>query len=384
MKQSIFKPIRSPGLPALVFFISILLMGVISTFINPAKIDSNDLRLIAWNPGRELLATGNVNAGYPYPLWTVVVMLPFALLPQKISMIIWLTCNLLMLASSIAIFILMTRWELTPITLVMVVSLCGLFLPVLTSFSLGQLTFFSLLAITLAAYFFINQKWIPLGVTLGISLVKPQVMILLIGMVMLQALLQHRWRVLISFSTTTLILVAISLPFISSPQQIIGGGIGDHLGSFIERTSTIWSLFLTLGISWFVPLVCSIGLMGWLLQKWIPFFRNTIPNIDQSLFLFSASVIVNLIVLPYSWMYNLVLLLLPYGYSVIQILKIKDASQNLWLAALLFIMYPLTIALFVIFEGHSGTQAHQIIPAFFLLAVMIALESKSRTEESSG
>lgn len=384
MKQSIFRPIRNPGLPALIFFISLLLMGVISTFINPAKIDSNDLRLIAWNPGRELLATGNVNAGYPYPLWTVVMMLPFALLPQKISMLIWLTCNLLMLASSIAIFIMMTRWQLTPITLVVIVSLCGLFLPVLTSFSLGQLTFFSLLAITLAAYFFINQKWIPLGITLGISLIKPQVMILLIGMVMLQSVLQRRWRVLISFSATVLILVAISLPFISSPQQVIGGGIGNHLGSFIGRTSTIWSLFLTLGISWIVPLMYSIGLIGWLFQKWIPFFRNVIPTIDQSLFLFSASVIVNLIVLPYSWMYNLVLLLLPYGYSAVQILKIKGLARHFWFAVMLFIMYPLTIALFVIFEGHSGTQAHQIIPAFFLLAVMIALESKSKTEESSG
>lgn len=383
MKQSIFKPIQNPGLPALVFFISILLMGVISTFINPAKIDSNDLRLIAWNPGRELLATGSVNAGYPYPLWTVVVMLPFALLPQKTSMLIWLVCNLLMLASSIAVFIWMIKWKLTPVTLVVIVSLCGLFLPVLTSFSLGQLTFFSLLAITLATYFFINQKWTQLGITLGISLVKPQVMVLLIGMVMLQALLQRRWRVLVSFSTTALVFVAISIPFISSPQQIIGGGIGDHLGSFIQRTSTVWSLFLTLGTSWIVPLVCSIGMVGWLLQKWFPFFRNATPTTDQSLFLFSAAVIVNLIVLPYSWMYNLVLLLLPYGYCTVQSLKIKGVTRNFWLAALLFIMYPLTIALFMIFEGHSGTQAHQIIPAFFLLTVMIALESKSKSQEIS-
>lgn len=353
-------------------------MGIISIFVNPAKLTSNDFLLIAWNPGQELLKTGSIHPDYPYPLWTVVLMLPFLVLPLKTSMLLWFICNLVMLAASITLLISMLDWEITPALIALTVSLSGFFLPVLTSFSLGQLTLFLLLVLTLATYFFLNQNWTWLGITLGLSLMKPQIMFLLVGLILLWAFCQRRWRVLSGFAAILLILVLLSLPFVSNPQQFVGGGIGSHLNNYILRTSTIWSLLLNLGTSWLVPLTISLGMILWLIYAWLPLLRGRATSTNHTIFLFSVTVMINLIVLPYSWMYNLVLLLISYGYSASTILKMKGKARYAWLTLLLIVMYPITIGIFIVFKGYSGTQAYQIIPALFLLAIMIILEKKNQ------
>ncbi len=181
-------------------------------------------------------------------------------------MVLWLLCNLLMLAAGLAIFISLLDWQLSPGLFALVVCLSGFFLPVLTSTWLGQLSIFSFFILALTTYLFLHQRWTWLGIVVGLSFIKPQVMILLAGLLLLWSLWRRRLQTLLGFGGVMTVLVLISLPFISFPGQIIGGGIGSHLTSYIKSTSTLWGLFLTLGISWVVPAVISIVLiyMAWL------------------------------------------------------------------------------------------------------------------------
>jgi hypothetical protein len=359
----------------------ILLTGSIAIFIRPGNLDQSDFMLIAWEPGQQLLKTGSVDANYPYPLWTVVVMLPLVVWTPKTAMLLMFIVNLLMLAASLTLLMLIFEWQITSILLAMSVSLSSFFLPVLSSLWLGQLTIFSLFILALTVYFYLHERWEWLGVALGLSFIKPQIMLLLAGLLLLKMLLQKRWKVLISFSLTMIVLVAISLPFISTPAQIIGGGIGSHLNEYILSTSTIWGVSLSMGLPWFIPLIISGMLMLWCGWSWLPFLRGQLISSYRAIFIFSIAIMVNLVVIPYSWMHNLIMLLLPIGYGATLVSKMKKREQVGWLLLLFLVMHPLMFLLFIFIVIPRATQAYQIIPVLILLPVFTFLENKTTQEE---
>lgn len=370
----VFKPIRNPGILKLFLFIAPLLTGILLLFINPVELESGDFMAIAWIPGQELLANGAVSADYPYPLWTLVVLAPFIIWPLKTATLLWYACNLLMLAASLATFISLFEWEISPIVLLAIVALAGYFPPVLYGLWHGQLTIFLLLILALSARFFLREQWTGLGIVLGLSFIKPHMLILLAGLLLLLSLMRRRWQTLLGFGATILTLVIVSLPFASSPAQIIGSQIGSHLTTYINLSSTLWGLFLSLGFPWPVPFVTSLGLMacvGWL---WFPLLRGAEISSDRVVFLFSTAVITNLIVIPYSWLYNLILLILPLGYSISLALRVKNRMRLAWLTALFTIMHPLMLLLLIL---NHAFHFYQIIPALALFAIMLWLERQT-------
>ena len=121
-------------------------------------------------------------------------MLPFVVWPTQTAMVLWLICNLLMLAAGLAIFISLLDWQLSLGLFALVVCLSGFFLPTLTSTWLGQLSIFSFFILALTTYLFLRQRWTWLGIVVGLSFIKPQVMILLAGLLLLWALWRRRFR----------------------------------------------------------------------------------------------------------------------------------------------------------------------------------------------
>jgi hypothetical protein len=354
-----------------------LVAGILLCFMNPTRLDATDLTAIALDPGRELLTTGSVYGRYPYPIWTVVVMLPLAVWPAHTAMLLWFLCNIIMLAASLAILASLFDWKISPFTYALLVSISTIFLPVLTSIWLGQLTIFSLFMLVLTTSLFLKKRWTWLGIVLGLSFIKPQIMLLLAGLLLLWALWHRRWQVLLGCGAVIVLLVLISLPFVSGPGQILGGGIGYHLATYIEQTSTLWGLLLRLGLPWLVPLLICLGLLIWVGWIWLPTLRMPEIPSNRVLYLFSAATLVNLIAIPYSWMHNLSLLLLPLGYCTTIVVKVKGRTRIAWLTLLLFFMHPLMLGIFLALSGSDNTQTFQIIPALVLLPVMIFLESRN-------
>lgn len=371
------QPIHTPRFSKLFLIILFFLVCTVFVFIRPGNLDQSDFMLIAWNPGQQLIHTGSVDTNYPYPLWTVVVMLPFVIWAPKTAMLLMFVCNMLMLSASLALFILIFEWKLSPALLALYVTLYGFFLPVLSSLWLGQLTIFSLLILALTVYFYLKEKWMALGVVLGLSFIKPQIMLLLVGLLLLWALLKKKWAVLIGFGSMMLFLVLISLPMISTPMQLIGGGIGSHLGSYILVTSTIWGLIMSLGLPWYIPLLISVVLLLWLGWLWLPIVNNMTRQKYHDFFLFSAAIMVNLLVIPYSWMHNLTMLLFPVGYSFLIVSKKKKWRIFSWSLFVFLLIYPLMYLLFIFVGIPQDTQAYQIIPALILLPVLALLENET-------
>jgi hypothetical protein len=362
----------------LAIFLPLLVFFPLRWMLDPLGV--NDLILISWLPGQELLTTGALNADYPYPMWTVVTMLPFAMMEQQIAMTVWLICSLFMLVASLALFIKLFDWNATAGLFALLVFTFATYFPVLVSLDMGQLSAFSLLVLALATYFFLHKRWTWLGIALGLSFIKPQVMPLLTGLLLLWALIQRRWQVWIGFGGTMAALVLISLPFISSPSQLIGGGISGHLDTYIKWTATLWALFMNWGTTWHIPFVISILLLAWVGWLWFPFLLGRDTSDNRVRFLISIAVIINLLVIPYSWLYNLVLLLLPFGYSLSLVLRMTGWQKYAWLAALFFTMNLLTMGIVSVFKydfEFNQSQAYHIIHALVLLAMMAYLEYRT-------
>jgi hypothetical protein len=131
------------------------------------------------------------------------------------------------------------------------------------------------------------------------------------------------------------------------------------------------------GLPWQVPFVLSLGMMIWLGWVWLPFVQGREVSKSRILFLFSAATIVNLVVVPYSWMHNLTLLLLPFAYSLWLVNKMKGTARALWLTLLVFVTHPLMVMLFFILSLPSVSQAYQGIPALILLPMMVFFEYKN-------
>lgn len=351
-----------------------MVVCAVSIFIRFDHLDQSDFLLIAWYPAQQLLSSVAVDANYPYPLWTALIFLPLSAWAKEVAVALVYLCNLLALSAALTLFLLIFERAIAPLTLALSVSLSVFFLPTLSSLWLGQITIFSLLALALIVYFYRREKWTALGVALALSFLKPQMMLALVGLLILWALTQKKWRVLIGFGATMTFFVLISLPFAASPMQIVGGGIGAHLGGYILETSTLWGATMSLGISWIVPALISLALLLWLFWLWLPALRGkSAPNF----FLFSLAIIINLVVVPYSWMHNLILLLFPFGYFASALSRSAKKKRIVGLTILFALAYPLMYALFLSVGMTQNTQAYQIIPALILLPTAFWIEKNS-------
>jgi hypothetical protein len=130
-------------------------------------------------------------------------------------------------------------------------------------------------------------------------------------------------------------------------------------------------------LPWQIPFVLSLGMMIWLAWVWLPFVQGREVSHSRILFLFSAATIVNLVAVPYSWMHNLTLLLLPFAYSLWLVSKMKGTTRAVWLTLLVFVTHPLMVMLFFLLSLPSVSQAYQGIPALILLPMMVFLEYKN-------
>lgn len=368
-----------------VFYINFLLIFFLASFtvISLIKIYADslsfgfDLMEIAWKPGRELMSTGSLDINYPYPIWTVIIMMPFALLPSDTASIIWLVLNLLFLSFSIAAFVAFFDLNKSPIITSIAISFSLFYIPVLHGLGLGQLTFFLLFILVLVFQFFLNGKWNCLGITLGLSFLKPQVLVLPVALILLWALWNKKWATLISFSATITFLFLISMPFVDSPWQIIGGGIGNHILIYINNSSTLWGMLMGLGLPLFIPLSLCIVILVLVFLLWLSYIKNKTTDTDRLAFLTSISVVANLIILPYGWSHNFILLLFPFWNLLYLIRKTNIYSQVYWMFTIFGIICPLTIVVtnFIIKENL------EVIPPILLMLLIVLITTKFKVEE---
>jgi hypothetical protein len=332
-----------------------------------------DFRLIAWNQGQRLLQHGAVDLAYPYPLWTQIVLLPFVLGSPELGAQLWFFCSLLLLSASIFLLFDLFHWPLRLPVVVFTSLFVGAFGPVFTTFWLGQLNFVSLLALVLAARAVQSESWFLAGSALGLGLIKPQLTFLVSLALFAVAVWERRWKLFVGFGSVLVCLIALSAPFAVTPRQIFGGGVAEHLEMYLAHTSTLWGLSLTLAPdSLWLAVFMNCLLTLWLAWLWMRSLNTGFWK-KRSTYLIGVTIIVNLLILPYSWFYNQAVLIVPIFYAVDQLRHLAGVARAIWLVTIVLVVYFLPTAVDVAFTRIYLSEVYQVVPILFLLPLVVSL-----------
>ena len=155
-------------------------------------------------------------AFFAYPLYTLYFFWPLSLLPYAWAQAIWMTLLQFMLLAAIILSIRLAGWR-PPAWLFVITILWGIFFyNGARAIILGQFSILVGLALLLALLALDHEHDIWAGILLSVTTIKPQMVFLVVLFVLLWVLVQGRWRVIISFAVSLLLLVASSMLLIPS------------------------------------------------------------------------------------------------------------------------------------------------------------------------
>jgi hypothetical protein len=218
-----------------------------------------------------------------------------------------------------------------------------LFLPCLLTLLMGQVSALLLILVVAAAVLWDRDHWLAGGLLLGWTIVKPQPVAFLIAMVAFWLLVSRRWYALIGLiisSSAGALATIVLFPSFVQDWQV---AVVTKVGGVATRMPTIWGLTADLfGAS---PLatasaallsVLALALCGFIILRW---------HACRALELVSVLLIFSLLVTPYLWNYDQILLVLPFLVALIRI----DQRETSYGVTVIFLLFALDLIAFVFF-----------------------------------
>lgn len=316
-------------MPARILFVTLLAAGVVwlhwRFVVTPLDYANKDFMSL-WTGGKALwrglnpydpAVWGPLRAEYgsrwfpdpraPFPLWTFLLTAPFALLPLPWAAAAWLTFGEGLLALSL--FWLLREREratLAPVDLGLLV--VGAFLSPATILALinGQLTFVLLACLALGVVYAGRGEEGRAGIFLAAILLKPNPFILFAPLLGLWLLWQRRWRTIAAALLTTIVLFLIT--WLIQPGWLFDWLNVTEKAAVVTITPTLWGLAAEWGGSawWLVGLLLTIALTA---GVGLAVFRP--PRLPDAA-VYALALAASLLVTPYVWTYEHVLLYLPW------------------------------------------------------------------------
>lgn len=251
----------------------------------------------------------------PFPLWTFVFMIPFALLPLSWAAAAWLVFSELLLALSAVGVLRYVRphWPRPPeVGLLLIAG----YVSIITLLVLinGQMTFLLLAFLVLFLVFVRGKRPFLAGVALSMLALKPNPFILFVPLLGLWLLWQRRWRIIAGGLGGGVGLLALT--WLIQPEWIGGWLAARGKTAVVTITPTLWGLAAEVGgVYWFVlGMILVGGLTLWL--GWYIFKR---PALSPAVVV-SLGVAASLLTTPYTWAYEQALLFLPWmvGFAAME------------------------------------------------------------------
>lgn len=249
---------------------------------------------------------------FAYPLPTAVLFIPFALIPYRFSYLLWMFLSEVMIFSSV--FLLMSLWKIDKAKLYLIPVLIGVvvFRPVIVTIRNGQMG--ALLLFILVMFMFLYQRHKPFWagfIVIG-ELVKPSIGVPILLCLALWVILRRDWKSICGMVAGGILFLVSGLlfdpywiqKFLSTGQNLLNSTLGYSptiwgLSSLAcQREAICSSYFSFIGIG-FVLILTSILLWKKRGNLWVAI---------------SLSAIFPLLISPYAWAYEQVLLIVPILY----------------------------------------------------------------------
>jgi hypothetical protein len=289
-----------------------------------------------------------------YPIGLALMLAPLGALGIYQAYVVWVFLSLLMILA--ALLLLVTRRG-APVPIQVVVPLvvgAFAFRPVLVTVRNGQLGALLLILVVLALRMWENGRWLLGGVVLGLILVKPNVGAPVGCLITAWAVLTGRWKAALGFALAVAAILALGWlqdpGWVGKYLEVLGRKAGATLGF----APSLWGW---VGLACRDVRGCLVpsGLLATALLIGLALAHFGIRRRDLETDLAIATAVpVALLVTPYMWAYDQVLLLVPL---VISVSRMQEQGFPYLATAPLLLYFSLAAVLLVLVAATIGRDA---------------------------
>ena len=256
-------------------------------------------------------ATWFPNPVFPYPLPLATLLAPIGLLRLDLAYVVWIALSAVLLV--VSLFVILLRRPEPRLKHYIFPILAGLLLfrPVWVTLQDGQLGALLLFALVISAALLEEQRWFLGGLLAALVILKPTLGAPILGLLGLWLLATRRWRALAGLGAGLLALLALGLArdpnwvgeFLTVGQWKLSTGFG--------FSPSLWGMAgamcghapaCTTGLG-----AALAGLLALAAAAGVMVFAKRLSGLP----LVALSIAVALLVTPYIWAYDQILLLLP-------------------------------------------------------------------------
>jgi hypothetical protein len=330
-----------------------------------------------WLAGHHQFGAGWIpNAIYPYPLPLAALQAPLGWLPLDRAYITWVSLTAVLLMMAVAL-LLLRDWQphLRHFVFPLLAGV-ALFRPAWVTLRNGQLGGLLLFVAVLAACRWEQRRWVAGGALLGLLALKPTIGFPVLGLAGLWLLARREWRAMLGVGLTGIGLVLIAQ--LQNPNWLARFlSVGQaKLGETFGYSPTLWGVAGS--VCGHAP-GCTVGLGAALaaglvaLSAWMLAARR---DRLSPLEVLGLSLPTALLVMPYGWAYDQVLLVLPLTLATLALARSR--APYLVSALLFFAVDVLAIGLLLLAARTGEDTWSALVPlAAWGLMVWVARPNPS-------
>jgi len=285
------------------------------------------------------------DATFLYPLPLALFFIPFGLLSLEHAYVLWVFLSLWLILLAAALLLRRANWQAHRKYVLPILAGIFLFRPVILTLFHGQLGALFLLILVLMIMLWENEQWFLGGLLLPLLALKPSFGLLIGVLLGVWLILQQKWTALggaVAASLGLCVLGWLYNPSWISEFIAIGSG---KLGKTFGYSPTVWGVSGQL-CSQAKECTMIVGgvLCGLFLITFLYFNFQTSGNRSPALIM-SLAIPIALLVTPYGWAYDQILLIIPI--VVISIAMIARKFPYI-IPAILFLLISLLALAFVL------------------------------------
>lgn len=264
---------------------------------------------------------------FAYPLYTLLTFLPLVYVPYAVAQAVWMVVLQFGLVLGVILCMRLVHWRVPSWLLGLTLLWAVFFYPGGRSVILGQFSVIVFGCIAVALFAFSRRRDYLGGACLALATIKPQMVFMVIPLLLLWALAQRRWQIVIGFAGALVGLTLVTMVLVPTWPQDFYSGLFAYSG-YVGFYSPIENLTRTFAAPIAIPLAngLSVVLLGFMLFTWWQVWRKKAGWFTWALLL---TLIIGNLVAFRSATTNHVMLYLPLIFWFRRISELNSAPYRL-------------------------------------------------------